>query len=45
LLTKEGDKDEIVDDDELNWQGREANRRHLLTDTTFSDRETVHKDL
>jgi hypothetical protein len=25
LLTKEGDKDEIVDDDELNWQGREAN--------------------
>ncbi len=24
LLTKEGDKDVIVDDDELNWQGREA---------------------
>ncbi len=52
LLTKEGDNDVIVDDDELNDGDRETVRtgrpgkptwRHLLTDKTFSDRVTVHK--
>jgi hypothetical protein len=44
LLTKEGDKEVLVDDDELNGI-RVSLEFGSTTDTAFSDRETVHKDL